>query len=113
MDAEERLLRAEMEKLDKESHPEVFKEIRGITIDLALFADRVILDGKQYYPGRRYEVPKDVYDVLCEVEQSTFRHEQEIRSGSGSDAFYRRERNITLNTRTGEAVAAQGQPVRY
>ena len=101
LDAEEALLKAEMEKVDKEAHPEAFVEMREIRIDLALFADRVVLDGKHYYAGELYTVPKPVYDVIKEMERNTYRHEQEIKSGDSSDAFYRKERNTQLNWRTG------------
>lgn len=110
LDAEEALLKLEMDKHERELHPEVFVEQREIRIDLALFADRVILDGKQFFAGELYTVSKPVYDVLKEMERNTYRHEQEIKSGDTSDAFYRRERNTQLNWRTG---AVQNGPARF
>lgn len=110
LDAEEALLKQAMDEQDKLAHPETFVEMREIRIELALFADRVILDGRHYYAGEVYTVPKPVYDVLKEMERNTLRHEQEIKSGNTSDAFYRQERNTQLNWRTG---AVANGPARF
>lgn len=109
LDAEEAFLKSEMERLDREAHPEAFVEMREIRIDLALFADRVILDGRQYYAGELYTVPKPVYDVLKEMERNTYRHDQEIK-GDNNDAFYRKERGMKLNWSTG---AVTNGPARF
>ena len=110
LDAEEALLKREMDRLDREAHPEVFPEMREIRVDLALFADRIILDGKQYFAGETYTVSKAVYDVIKEAERNTYRHDNEIRSGDSSDAFYRKERNTRLNWSTG---AVTNGPTRF
>lgn len=110
LDAEEAFLKAEMERIEREKHPEIFPEMREIRLDLALFADRVTLDGKVYYAGELYTVPKPVYDVLKELERSTYRHDAEIKSGNTNDAFYRKERNTHLNWQTG---AVQNGPARF
>ena len=110
LDAEEAFLKAEMERHERETHPEVFPEMREIRIDLALFADRIILDGKQYFAGELYTVPKPVFDVIKELERNTYRHEEEIRSGNTNDAFYRKERGTRLNWQTG---AVANGPARF
>ena len=110
LDAEEAFLKSEMERVERERHPEVFVEMREIRLDLALFADRVTLDGKVYYAGELYTVPKPVYDVLKEFERNTYRHDEEIKSGNTNDAFYRKERNTRLNWQTG---AVTNGPTRF
>lgn len=104
LDAEEAFLKAEMEKHERELHPEVFVEMREIRLDIALYANKVVLDGKVYFANELYTVPKPVYDVLKEIECNSFRHEREIRSGNTDDAFYRKERGTQLNWRTGQVV---------
>ena len=107
-----RLLAKQMDDLDKELHPETVYEMRDLRLDLALYADRVTLDGKAYYHGELYTVPKPVYDVLKECEARTWRHDDEIRSGDTNDAFYRKSRQMSVNMRTGVATAA-GAPLRF
>src|SRR5579859_5840757 len=105
-DAEELYLKQEMERLDKERHPEIFPEMRTIRLDLALYADRVILDGRTYFAGEEYTVPKAVYDVLLECGQATFRHDDEIKSGDTNDAFYRRQRQASTERRVSMKTGA-------
>jgi len=112
LDAEEAFLAAEMERLDREAHPDKIEEMREITLDLALYADRIILDGKVYFHGQRYTVTKPVYDVMREIMARTYRHDDEIHSGSPGDDFYRKSRAMSLNMTTGVATAA-GQPIRF
>ena len=90
--AEEAFLLAEEERLERELHPKKFEEMREITIDLALYADGITLDGRKYEYGRTYTVPKSTYDTLMEVQQRTYRHENEIQSGNPYNAFYNRQR---------------------
>ena len=112
VEAEEALLAEEMDRLDREAHPEGVHEMREIRLDLALYADRVTLDGKVFYHGEHYTVTKPVYDVLKECEAKTWRHDDEIRSGDTNDAFYRKSRQMSVNMRTGVATAA-GAPMRF
>jgi hypothetical protein len=67
-------LDAEVKRLEKELHPEAYEEEKEITIDLALFADRIILDGRTYMHGRKYTVKKSVYDSLAEIQSKTWKH---------------------------------------
>ena len=112
VEAEDAFLAAEMDRQDRELHPETVHETRELRLDLALYADRVTLDGKPYYHGELYTVPKPVYDVLKECEARTWRHDDEIRSGDTNDAFYRKSRQMSVNMRTGIATAA-GAPLRF
>ncbi len=110
-DAEDALLEQEMARLDREAHPETVHEMRHILLDLALYADRVTLDGKVFYPGESYDVPKPVYDVLMECAQATYRHDDEIH-GDADQNFYRKSRAMSVNMRTGMATAG-GAPLRF
>ena len=112
LEAEDAYLAKQMDDLDKELHPETVYEMRDLRLDLALYADRVTLDGKAYYHGELYTVPKPVYDVLKECEARTWRHDDEIRSGDTNDAFYRKSRQMSVNMRTGVTTAA-GAPLRF
>lgn len=109
LDAEEKLLKQEMERLDKALHPEAFVEMKEIVIDTAMFANKITLDGRQFLAGERYTVPKPVYDVLKELECNTYRHEDQIRSGNSNDAYYRKERNVRLNAQSSAATSAQAR----
>ena len=97
LDAEEAHLNAELTRLDAEAHPEKAEEMREITIDLALYADRIILDGKVYFHGSRYTVRRSVYDVMQEIMARTRRHDDEIHSGEPGDSYYRKSRAMSVN----------------
>jgi hypothetical protein len=112
VEAEEALLDQEMERLERIAHPETVYEMRDIRINLALYADRITIDGKPYYAGELYTVPKPVFDVLKECESRSFKHDDEIHSGDTNDAFYRKSREVSLNMRTGSTSSAAG-PVRF
>jgi hypothetical protein len=113
-DAEEAYLKAEMERLDKEAHPEIVEEMREIRVSLALYADRVVLDGRAYFADETYVVSKRVYDVLKECERNSFRHDEEVHSGNADDHFYRKSRQYSASMRTGVATSGlTGAPVRF
>jgi hypothetical protein len=112
--AENALLEQEMERVTKERNPEAFEEMKDITIDLALYADRIVINGRVYPYGWSGKVPKRVYDTLMEIMGRTFRHEQEINSGSAYNEFYMKERmGKTLSFKTGQATSHTGGPVRF
>lgn len=111
LEAEEELLRQEMDTLERERHPEIVTEMRDIRVDLALYADQIRLDGKVFYHGELYTVSKAQYDVMQEAMQSSKRHEAEIHGDNGRE-FYRRERGLAVNMRTGMATQG-GVPVRF
>ncbi len=112
--AEDAYLAKEMSRLDKEAHPETVYEMRDIRLDLAMYADRVTLDGQVYYHGELYTVPKPVYDVLRECEARTWKHDDEIKSGDTNDSFYRKLRQDSREVRvSGRTGAVTTQPVRF
>lgn len=69
-----------------------------ITIDLAPYADRLMLDGVIYFQGQTKTVRESVAAVMCEMMQNTWRHQSEI--DGKSENFYRKSR--------GQGVAANG-----
>lgn len=69
-----------------------------IYIDLAPYADRIMLDGVVYFQGATKMVRASVGEVMREMMQASWRH-QSIVDGKPED-FYRRSR--------GQGVAANG-----
>lgn len=61
-----------------------------IVIDLAPYADRIMLDSVIYMHGRTYTVRESVASVMLEMQQATWRH-QSIVDGKPED-FYRKSR---------------------
>jgi len=96
--AEQAFLEAEIERLDRERHPEAHEEMVEINLEgLALYADRIVLDGRTYMFGRTYRVRKSMAEVMAEVMQRSRRHEAEIRSGDNYTTFYNKIRNGEWN----------------
>jgi molecular chaperone GrpE (heat shock protein) len=91
----ERQLAAEaqlLEQFEKEERQAggLEEELEEIFIDLAPYADRLMLDGVVYFNGRTHTVRKGVADVMREMIQATWRH-QSIVDGKPED-FYRKSR---------------------
>lgn len=51
--------------------------LEAVTIDVAPFADRVMLDGVIYLANRTYQVPKRLADTLRDTIAQTWRHEHQ------------------------------------
>ncbi len=99
----ERQLAAEaqlLEQFEKEERQAggVDEPMVEIYIDLAPYADRIMLDGVIYFQGHTKTVRESVGAVMQEMMQATWRH-QSIVDGKPED-FYRRSR--------GQGVAANG-----
>lgn len=119
LEAEKAYLESQVEELERSRYPETFEEKFDITIDLALYAQDISLNGKKYMHGATYTVPRSTYQTLREQEQWTHRHEQSLKSGDDYNNYYRRERalntvkadpnSIQLSGRGGATVG--GQPV--
>lgn len=62
------------------------EETRSILIDLAEYADRIVVDGVIYFHGQTYVVPKRKFDVLAEAMFRTQQHEHEV-SGKTRQQF--------------------------
>jgi hypothetical protein len=74
-----------------------------ITIDLAPYADRLMLDGKIFFQGQTKTVPESVASVILDMQQATWRH-QSIVDGK-PESFYRQSRN--------QGVAANGGVISH
>ena len=77
--------------------------LEDITIDLAPYADRLMIDGKILFQGQTKTVKASEADVIREMMQATWRH-QSIVDGKPED-FYRRGR--------GQGVAANGGVISH
>lgn len=91
----ERQLAAEaqlLEQFEKEERQAggLEEEMEDVFIDLAPYADRLMLDGVVYFNGQTKTVRKGVADVMREMIQATWRH-QSIVDGKPED-FYRKSR---------------------
>jgi hypothetical protein len=117
--AEKAYYEAQVEELERDRYPEIFEEKFDITLDLALFAPDIALNGKRYYHGVKYTVPRSIYQVLKEQEQWTHRHAESLKSGDDYNTFYRRERALNTVKNDPNAIqlsgrggaTAAGQPV--
>lgn len=69
-----------------------------ITIDLAPFADRLLIDNVAYLQGITYTVRASLATVLREQMQRTWGHQAEI---DGKPATYNRHRNTRFSMATG------------
>jgi hypothetical protein len=54
------------------------EEMISFVLDLAEFADRLTIDGKIFFHGRHYTVPRSVYQVLTDMAYKTHQHQHEI-----------------------------------
>lgn len=91
----ERQLAAEAQLLEEFEREErqrggLEEEQEDIFIDLAPYADRLMLDGVVYFNGRTVTVRKGVADVMREMISATWKH-QSIVDGKPED-FYRKSR---------------------
>ncbi len=92
--AEQAFLEAEIDRLDKERHPEVHEPEEDIELTgLALYCDKIVINGRPYMWNRTYRVKKSLADVFREIMQRSQRHEAEIQSGDNYTTFYNKLRN--------------------
>lgn len=61
-----------------------------IFVDLAPYADRILLDGVVYFQNRTYTVRESVASLVLEMQSATWKH-QSIVDGKAED-FYRKSR---------------------
>ena len=67
-------LEAETKRIERELHPEAHEEEREIEIDLALYADRIVINNVHYMHGRKYTVKKGLYDAMTDIMWRTRKH---------------------------------------
>ena len=110
--AEDAFLKEELERLDREAHPEIVEEKRDIdTGELAVYADRHMIDGRTFWADHIYKnIPKSLYDVLMEQQCRTRRHQAEVQSGDNYTTTYSRIRAAMRTQRiVGRGNAASHQ----
>lgn len=91
--AEEKLYEQALEEERRVLEPE--KEMRELVIDLAPFAKMILLDGRQYFHGMLYRVPRQVYDQLREIVARSWAHDEEV--GSPNRKYYEKPPISTAN----------------
>lgn len=67
------------------------------TLVLQPFQHELILDGKRYFHGRTYTVPRSVYDVFCEQAQRGHQHQLEIEGKKRGTEAYRRPHETVVS----------------
>ena len=72
--AEQAFLEQEKLRLERELHPEIYEPLEDVTIDLAVYADRIRLDNDVFMHGRTYKVRQSVAAVLRDQMARTYRH---------------------------------------
>lgn len=71
------------------------EETKYIVLDMAGHSDRIMIDGVAYFHGTQYGVPLSLYNVLRDVVQAGWRHEDEI--GGANRSSYNKPRQIRLS----------------
>ena len=87
-------LEAEIARIERERHPEAFEEEQDVKIDLAIYANMIILDGRRYVHGKIYKVKKRVGDVMRDIMSQTFKHYRSTHRDPTAE-FYNAQRAIT------------------
>jgi len=100
-DAEkERIIREEMEALRREEGKRTGKvdldEAVKVTIDCAEFADRLRVNGQEYFHGYTYDVPRHVYDTMRDIMYRGHLHQSNL-DGKDLANFYRRKNEPVLS----------------
>lgn len=75
------------------------------TLVLQPFQHELILDGRRYFHGRTYTVPRSVYDVFCEQAQRGHLHQLEIEGKKRGTEAYRRPHETVVSGATGVSNA--------
>lgn len=86
-------------------------EIVNVTIDLAPYAASIMVNGKPYWHGHAYPVPRHVAVSLQETMFQTWKHQGTIKGESLSE-FYAKQHVDNLYTVKGKSVgtfSAKGQ----
>ncbi len=82
-----------------------------VTIDLAPYCDRILIDNTAYLQGKTYTLPLSRAQVLRETMQRTWTHQAEI--DGKSENFYRRTRaQRVVPAGNGAAVVTAGSLLR-
>lgn len=85
-------------------------EMMTLTIDLAPFSDRVLVNQQPYWHGKQYTVPRHVAESLRETMFRTWQHQNEI-DGKGLREFYAKqhvEQLFQVGTKARHSFSAKG-----
>jgi hypothetical protein len=96
-------LRAQ-KRLEMQRATDPDEAVFNVTIDVAPYADRVMLDNVIYLHGITYEVPKRVYDTIKEVMGRTWEHE--ATRGNPNANYYQKPRHTRIGPRDAGADAS-------
>lgn len=88
-------------------------EIVHVTIDIAPYSDKIVLNGgtggNVYHQGHGYDVPRHVADSIAEIMSRSWKHEDQV-DGKSIAQSYGRKRDTIINARTGAIANA---PARF
>lgn len=87
MEEETRRLRLEEGYTTGNSHMD---EIMTITVDLAPYANKILVNGQAFWHGTSYTVPRHVAESLRETMFRSWQHQNEI-DGKGMREFYAKQ----------------------
>lgn len=104
--AKARLIEEEINRLKNEeglvTGSEEKDKLVHITIDLAEYVDRIMLNGVVYLQGQTYTVPRHVAQSMAEIMFNTWRHQNQV-DGKDLRSFYQKKKGEGLS---GRAFAA-------
>ena len=96
----ERVIAAEMEKMrraeGKRTGAPDKDETVEVTIDLAEFAAKLVINGQEYWHGYTYKVPRHVYDTMRDIMFRGHAHQATL-DGKDLATFYGRKQAPTLS----------------
>lgn len=103
----ERLIASEMEKIRREEGRRTGKvdldEEVKVTIDLAEFANKLTINGQEYWHGYTYTVARHVYDTMRDIMFRGHLHQNAL-DGKDLSTFYRSKAQPVLSGGKVEAV---------
>ncbi len=68
------------------------QELVDIVVDVAPFADKIMIDGVQYFQGHHYRVSKNLCAVMMEIMARSWAHDEEV--GSPNRKFYQKPSHV-------------------
>lgn len=106
----DRLVAEEMERLRREEgkrtgNPDRDELVR-VTIDVAEYADRLVINGFEYHNGYSYDVPRHVYESMRETMYRTHLLQREL-DDKDLTQFYRDRSRFRAND--GPVLTGRGQ----
>ena len=92
-DAAKKALRTKLQKEAREREG-LLEAQDQVTVDLAPYCDRILIDNRAYLQGQTYTVPVGRAQTIREMCQRTWNHQSEI--DGKSENFYRRTRGARV-----------------